>query len=226
MHPNAHPPVDAAGSCGSWDGTSAVGGTVVGHYSTQMQSDTYAQTPTAPLTRPISIRQSMAHRPHVVRQHAPNWTVQTEHDHSSLRRPSRDQSSRNHMPNYFNSSQDAIVYSPTSLGPSNRRPSADLLRHRSSYDGHSDASRLRIAREHGPYPSNPRATGQEYVADTRSGFPGGQTRDQSGRYPPYVLRGHSRNRSTGSNGSNGNQVPYRILHSYNSPAYRHAPIWG
>lgn len=41
--------------------------------------------------------------------------------------------------------------------------------------------------------------------------------------PPYVPRGHHRrNLSTGS----GNQAPYRILHSYNSPAYRNAPIWG
>lgn len=50
--------------------------------------------------------------------------------------------------------------------------------------------------------------------------------------PPYVPRGqHRRNLSAGSQISNhvqasGGQPPYRILHSYNSPAYRNAPIWG
>lgn len=49
--------------------------------------------------------------------------------------------------------------------------------------------------------------------------------------PPYVPRGHHRrNLSAGSrpcyDHSNDNHAPYRILHSYNSPAYRNAPIWG
>lgn len=40
------------------------------------------------------------------------------------------------------------------------------------------------------------------------------------RYPPYMPRGlHRRNQSAGN-------PPYRVLHSYNSPAYRNAPIWG
>lgn len=50
--------------------------------------------------------------------------------------------------------------------------------------------------------------------------------------PPYVPRGHHRrNLSAGSRYSSqapagGVHAPYRILHSYNSPAYRNAPIWG
>jgi hypothetical protein len=47
--------------------------------------------------------------------------------------------------------------------------------------------------------------------------------------PPHVPRvAHHRNRSMGDrNGQgHGQDVPYRVLHSYNSPAYRHAPIWG
>lgn len=48
--------------------------------------------------------------------------------------------------------------------------------------------------------------------------------------PPYVPRGsHRRNLSTGSRPSqpaSSGHAPYRILHSYNSPAYRNAPIWG
>lgn len=49
--------------------------------------------------------------------------------------------------------------------------------------------------------------------------------------PPYVPRGHHhRNLSAGSqphhHRAGENPAPYRILHSYNSPAYRNAPIWG
>ncbi|OAA61672.1 proteophosphoglycan ppg4 [Niveomyces insectorum RCEF 264] len=48
---------------------------------------------------------------------------------------------------------------------------------------------------------------------------------QYARPPPHVPRGaHYRNRSMGSR--YGPQAPYRILHSYNSPAYRGVPIWG
>ncbi|KAJ4403963.1 hypothetical protein N0V85_004980 [Neurospora sp. IMI 360204] len=47
-------------------------------------------------------------------------------------------------------------------------------------------------------------------------------------YPPYVPRqtGHHRKRSMSMQTSHGPNPPYRILHSYNSPAYRNAPIWG
>ncbi|KAL1888308.1 hypothetical protein Sste5346_009633 [Sporothrix stenoceras] len=52
---------------------------------------------------------------------------------------------------------------------------------------------------------------------------------QYARPPPNVARGsHHRNRSMGSRHGPvpGPQAPYRILHSYNSPAYRGVPIWG
>lgn len=52
---------------------------------------------------------------------------------------------------------------------------------------------------------------------------------QYARPPPNVARGsHHRNRSMGSRHAPvpGPQAPYRILHSYNSPAYRGVPIWG
>ncbi|KAK2075382.1 hypothetical protein P8C59_009511 [Phyllachora maydis] len=50
--------------------------------------------------------------------------------------------------------------------------------------------------------------------------------DQFGRgpAPPHVPRQHYRNRSTGSNQGYQN-APWRVLHSYNTPAYRNAPIW-
>lgn len=45
-----------------------------------------------------------------------------------------------------------------------------------------------------------------------------------GGYPPCVPRAaHSQNRSSVPQGPG---APYRVLHSYNSPAYRHVPIWG
>lgn len=52
--------------------------------------------------------------------------------------------------------------------------------------------------------------------------------NQHVRYPPYVPRGqHRRNQSAGNQPSHDmGHPPYRILHSYNSPAYRNAPIWG
>ncbi|KAL8295630.1 hypothetical protein RB597_009259 [Gaeumannomyces tritici] len=56
-----------------------------------------------------------------------------------------------------------------------------------------------------------------------------QQQQQQGHYSrPHVARGgHGRNNSLGSPDRQGQPgVPYRILHSYNSPAYRNAPIWG
>ncbi|KAL2161297.1 hypothetical protein VTH06DRAFT_8517 [Thermothelomyces fergusii] len=47
-----------------------------------------------------------------------------------------------------------------------------------------------------------------------------------GQNPQYGPRGHSRSRSIESRPVQGSNPPYRVLHSYNSPAYRHAPIWG
>lgn len=58
---------------------------------------------------------------------------------------------------------------------------------------------------------------------------GGQFWNQPAWVPPYVPReSHRRNLSAGSRPYNqgAGQAPYRILHSYNSPAYRNAPIWG
>ena len=47
---------------------------------------------------------------------------------------------------------------------------------------------------------------------------------------PYSApRGHVRNRTMGASVScdrDGNPLPFRVLHSYNSPAYRNVPIWG
>ncbi|KAK8064729.1 hypothetical protein PG994_007367 [Apiospora phragmitis] len=80
-----------------------------------------------------------------------------------------------------------------------------------------------LIRDNGPYPSMPHKDGHEYVTDPWSGRPMPQVLGNQGRYPPYVPRGHFRNRSLGAD---QHHAPYRVLHSYNSPAYKNAPIWG
>ncbi|KAL2023504.1 hypothetical protein VTK56DRAFT_2112 [Thermocarpiscus australiensis] len=114
------------------------------------------------------------------------------------------------------------------------------LRHRSSYDGYSYQQR----RPHYGYPPSmsngytappklayePRNRGQPDAAATWSRSQLDATAGQwyqDGRYLQYASRGHYRSHSMG-NRSNGHvpNPPYRVLHSYNSPAYRNAPIWG
>lgn len=70
-------------------------------------------------------------------------------------------------------------------------------------------------RDNGPYPS---VDGK--VSDPWTGSFLGSGAQQ----PPHAPRSHSRNRSVGS--ADPHPAPYRVLHSYNSPAYRNVPIWG
>lgn len=69
-------------------------------------------------------------------------------------------------------------------------------------------------RDNGPYPS----VGGK-VSDPWTGSSLGSGAQQ----PPRAPRSHSRNRSVGS--ADPHPAPYRVLHSYNSPAYRNVPIW-
>lgn len=50
--------------------------------------------------------------------------------------------------------------------------------------------------------------------------------EQGGRYPSAFPRGHHRHKSLGNPQTGAVQAPFRVLHSYNSPAYRGVPIWG
>ncbi|KAI1848244.1 hypothetical protein JX266_005957 [Neoarthrinium moseri] len=153
-----------------------------------------------------------------------NWEVQTDHDESS-RRSSFDRSRRNSLVSQ-GSSHGIGLSRPPQLPPNGLHGMPQNLRHRASYDGHgyqpvADTAES-FLKDNGPYPSIQK-NGQAYVTDPWSGRPMSQQWDQQGRYPPYVPRGHSRNRSVGSHGIS---APYRVLHSYNSPAYKHVPIWG
>ncbi|KAK2047854.1 hypothetical protein LZ31DRAFT_102731 [Colletotrichum somersetense] len=94
------------------------------------------------------------------------------------------------------------------------------LRHRSSYDSYSQ-HRGPVAR--GP----PAATqGGGYYQQQLVEIQQQQWQQQRHNSPevvqPGVSRGHIRSRSMHANG----HPPFRVLHSYNSPAYRNVPIWG
>ncbi|RYP59362.1 hypothetical protein DL770_010222 [Monosporascus sp. CRB-9-2] len=96
------------------------------------------------------------------------------------------------------------------------------VRQRSSYDGHTG-----LSSRNDPYSSPiPQKNGDVYAPNSRSDHLGSQQLNRPARNISYVSRSHYRNRSLGSCDPHGNPLPYRVLHSYNSPAYRNAPIWG
>ncbi|RYO77645.1 hypothetical protein DL762_009125 [Monosporascus cannonballus] len=96
------------------------------------------------------------------------------------------------------------------------------VRHRSSYDGHTG-----LHPRNDPYfPPTPQKKGHAYTPNARSAHLRSQQLNQPARNISYVPRRHHRNHSWGSCDPHGNPLPYRVLHSYNSPAYRNAPIWG
>ncbi|KAH6630277.1 hypothetical protein B0J18DRAFT_95929 [Chaetomium sp. MPI-SDFR-AT-0129] len=110
------------------------------------------------------------------------------------------------------------------------------LRHRASYDGYSYQYRSTgypPSMSNGytaPTQMSSSAGGRSYLNPAAT-WSRSQADAAAGQYyqphPVYVPRGHYRNRSMGgTRGESGPNPPYRVLHSYNSPAYRHAPIWG
>ncbi|KAH6661880.1 hypothetical protein EV126DRAFT_447448 [Verticillium dahliae] len=98
------------------------------------------------------------------------------------------------------------------------------LRHRSSYDGHSSLQR-HAGFGQGRYQTSTQMqmqTGEYYQnqllqLQEQSWRGEEQNLVRSGPADPRL--GHSRNQSGGTN------PPYRILHSYNSPAYRNVQLW-
>ncbi|KAI0125183.1 hypothetical protein BJ170DRAFT_598009 [Xylariales sp. AK1849] len=177
---------------------------------------------------PGNLRKSLSFTTETGEHRRPNWEVQTDHDNSS-RRPSIDQGRRGSVASQGDQRNEGMQRSM----PRPHLPNSGLqqLRHRASYHGHYDANGDQLVEEvyqslykdNGPYPSMSDTNGQAYVTDPWSGRPLPQQSDEQARYPPHVPRGHTRNRSVGSHGLS---APYRVLHSYNSPAYRNVPIWG
>ncbi|KAI0476025.1 hypothetical protein GGR56DRAFT_447438 [Xylariaceae sp. FL0804] len=151
-------------------------------------------------------------------QQGMDYRVYPGHGISSSQPPSANNSRGNSLRSQ--SSQRSQRNPPVRPGWSQQAPP---LRHRPSYDEDDDVLSADFAQDNGPYPSMAAANGQAFVSDPWSGRPVPQKLEPSPRQPPYVPRGHSRHRSLDQH---HNSVPYRVLHSYNSPAYRNAPIWG
>jgi len=185
------------------------------------------QSPAIPPMDPrriMSFRQSQSPKYQVQ-----SWDMQTEHDYP--RQPSRANSMVGHSRNNSISSapggqEGYSIQRPGSAQSWQVRTAKPQLRHRSSHDGFNLQQR-RSQYGHAPSMSN------GYTASSKSAYdpwnsnsqldPGAGLGLQDSRYPPYVPRGHHRNRSITRANPN---APYRVLHSYNSPAYRNAPIWG
>ena len=118
--------------------------------------------------------------------------------------------------------------------PSSANPYSDMqqhisqqLRHRSSYESQNNS---KPRSSHGYFRQSPDLWTSTHYQQLQMQYGGTAFDPRGGWYPPYVPRsGHARNRSSSSNGYPGYyppHAPFRVLHSYNSPAYRHAPIWG
>ncbi|KAI1203497.1 hypothetical protein F5X97DRAFT_92591 [Nemania serpens] len=96
------------------------------------------------------------------------------------------------------------------------------LGHRSSYDGSSLQIQQSYGQDNGTHPALPFANGQMYVSDPLRRQPTPQQSRQHQQHAQYPTREHLRHHSLDQYGS---PVQYRVLHSYNSPAYRGVPIW-
>ncbi|KAI2780271.1 hypothetical protein F4815DRAFT_445497 [Daldinia loculata] len=168
--------------------------------------------------------QPTSFRPEVVDQ-APSWDIQIDHG-PSLSRRSSDYSCRSSL------ASESSRQSPATTGPAffrqshHSQPNLPLHR-RPSYEEYNIVPQDSCARDNGPYPSLSR-NGQTYVSDPWSGRPMSlpqqldQQWDQRIQNPTHPPRRHTRHQSMDRQ---GNPMSYRVLHSYNSPAYRHLPIW-
>ena len=193
--------------------------------SASERSDPSPPIPPMDPRRILSFRQSQSSSYRVQ-----SWDVQTEHDYSG--QSSRANSMHGHSRNNSVSSAPGFhdgygIQRPGSAQSWQVRTSGPPLRHRSSYDGFNLQQR-RVQYGHAPTMSNgytaPIKTAYDPWNSNSQFDPGAGLGLQDSRYPPYVPRGHHRNRSL--NRAAGPNAPYRVLHSYNSPAYRNAPIWG
>jgi hypothetical protein len=178
---------------------------------------------------------------------SPNWEAGTEHGTSHRSpQPFVSGGSRRNSISSVQSFDGYGIQRPSSSQGWQVRTPQQPLRHRASYDGDSHYYQQRHPR-YGYPPSmsngytapsksvhDPRVRGQLDVASTwtRSQLDAAAGQwYQNGGYPPpsYGPRaGHHRHRSMGSRNAYayGPNPPYRVLHSYNSPAYRNVPIWG
>ncbi|KAI0862929.1 hypothetical protein F4860DRAFT_103722 [Xylaria cubensis] len=177
-----------------------------------------SQMPGITAIRPSSVQ------PPVNGSWTPDAILTQNHSTAPSREPSFDHSRHNSLASQT-SQRSTLQRSTLSNGqPRSHYPPYDTpsLKHRSSYDGYSFQTQPSYGQDNGPYASLAHGTGQVYV----NGTLGNQSiLQQSGQYQQhtrYLPRGHLRHHSLDQYGS---PVPYRVLHSYNSPAYRGVPIW-
>ncbi|KAI0883716.1 uncharacterized protein GGS22DRAFT_165911 [Annulohypoxylon maeteangense] len=169
---------------------------------------------------------TMSLRSDVRKIQVPNWNVQADHG-PTLSRPSSSDHIRRGSLGSQSSQQGSATIEPSFFQQNQYlHPNPPSLHRRSSYDEYNLLPHDNYVRDNGPYPSMPR-NGRAFVSDPRSGRSMSmpqqwdQKLDQPARYPPYASH-HQRHRSLDQY---GNPMPYRVLHSYNSPAYRNVPIW-
>ncbi|KAK4151897.1 hypothetical protein C8A00DRAFT_35417 [Chaetomidium leptoderma] len=160
-------------------------------------------------------------------------------DHALARQTSQTFAANGSRRNSISSVQSEGGFHPGSTQGWQVRTTQQLLRHRASYDGYSYQQRF-------PQSGHPPSMSNGYTAPAKAAYDPRRRRQldaaatwsksqadaaagqwyQGGQQPPSIPRGHYRNRSMGNRSAHGLDPPYRVLHSYNSPAYRHAPIWG
>ncbi|OTA97609.1 hypothetical protein M434DRAFT_391800 [Hypoxylon sp. CO27-5] len=184
----------------------------------------YAEKPFS-LSTPNNLR-PMTLRPESREFRVPSWNVQVDHGPSLSRRPSSDYSRRSSLASQ-SSQRSSATTDPSLFRPQYySNPDLPSLHRRSSYDEYNLIPQDSCIRDNGPYPSLSR-NGRAVVSDPWSGRSMSMPQqweeewDQPIRYPPHPRR-HFRHRSMDQY---GNPMPYRVLHSYNSPAYRNVPIW-
>ncbi|KAI8295866.1 hypothetical protein K4K56_009391 [Colletotrichum sp. SAR 10_98] len=104
-------------------------------------------------------------------------------------------------------------------------PPPRQLRHRASYDGYSQQYRGPVARGPPPMGQSASQSGvyyQQQLLNIEQQHWEQEEDISPDNVQPGLHRTRSRSRSVHASGN----PPYRVLHSYNSPAYRNVPIWG
>lgn len=198
-------------------------------HCSSMQSQSYVyHNPSSMLSihPKINLRQPPVLRPRTGEDRAPKWNVQNGgHDLSRSRMSSFDRDGPYSITLSTQTSSNSSRANSFQDHPGQVNP--QLVRHRSSYDGHTGLHLRSRSRENNPCLSSmPQTRGHAYASGPPLGHSVSQQRHEPPRNIPHVSRSHARNRSSGSCDAYGNPLPFRVLHSYNSPAYRNAPIWG
>jgi hypothetical protein len=89
----------------------------------------------------------------------------------------------------------------------------------------SSEARQFIMPADGSYAALRSTSTQVYAAEPWTSHPRPQQWKQNSQDTPYTAPGHLRSSSVDACEQLSYQAPYRVLHSYDSPAYRNVPIW-